>query len=244
MIRTAHLRLALALGLIALPAMYAQDSKPPHETWTTKTFDLKYIDPDQVRRVFEGQSHVMDANRELKLLTARGSATFLKEVEDTIKRLDIAPPAPVNTQINVYLLAAPAQAPTATALPAELNLLAKELPLKLADLQMLRVRAGQAGETTSAAGASSTGVALSRIRVDSTAVNPGAKGDIVSLNGLRIWLNIPAAPDAPPSRSSIPGKNEPDVTADIDVAPDEPVVVAKIGVEKPLAVVVRVGVVR
>ena len=116
--------------------------------------------------------------------------------------------------------------------------------MKLADLQMLRVRAGQAGETTSAAGASSTGVALSRIRVDSTAVNPGAKGDIVSLNGLRIWLNIPAAPDAPPSRSSIPGKNEPDVTADIDVAPDEPVVVAKIGVEKPLAVVVRVGVVR
>jgi hypothetical protein len=186
----------------------------------------------------------MDANRELKLLTARGSTTFLKEVEDTIKRLDVPPPAPANTQITVYLLAVPAQAPAATALPAELNSLAKELPLKLADMQMLRVRAGQAGETTSAAGASSTGVTLSRIRVDSASVNPGAKGDIVSLNGLRIWLNIPPPPDAPPVRTSVSAKNDPDVTADIDLAPNESVVVAKIGVEKPLAVVVRVGVVR
>ena len=47
----------------------------------------------------------MEANRELKVLTAHGSPAFLKEVEDTIKRLDVPPPLPGDTEITVYLLA-------------------------------------------------------------------------------------------------------------------------------------------
>ena len=216
---------------------------PAGETWSTKTFDLKYLDPEQIRRVFSSQSHVMDANRELKLLTARGSAAFLKEVEDTIKRLDLPPPVPPNTQITVYLIAAAPQALTGVALPPELKALEKEIPAKMADIQMLRVRAGQSAETAAAAVApGATSVAISRIRVDSASVSPGAKGDVVSINGLRVWLTIPpadpaaAAPKAP--------KTEPDVTADVDLNPDEAAIVAKIGVDKPLAVVVRVSVVR
>ena len=81
------------------------------------------------------------------------------------------------------------------------------------------------------------------MRVDSTALNPGPKGDIVSVNGLKVWINIPPDPNATPAAPKTP-KNDPDVTADIDVAPNEAVVVAKVGVDKPLAVVVRVGVVK
>ena len=200
--------------------IYAQDPKPAtpappspqngnalpsvNEPWTTKTFDLKFIDPEQVRNVFSGQSHVMEANRDLKLLTARGSAAFLKEVEDTIKRLDVAPPLPPNTQITVYLLAAAPQAPAGTALPAELKALEKELPAKMADMQMFRVRAGQPGETTSAEAAPAPAVSIYRIRVDSSSVNPGPKGDVVSLNGLKIWLNIP--PPIPPLLQLCPPK--------------------------------------
>ncbi len=88
---------------------------------------------------------------------------------------------------------------------------------------------------------------LTRMRVDSTAVNPGPKGDIVSVNGLKVWINIPADPSgtagATASAPKTP-KADPDVTADIDVTPDQAVVVAKVGVDKPLAVVVRVGVVK
>jgi hypothetical protein len=204
---------------------------------------LKYIDPEQVREVFSGQSHVMDANRELKLLTARGSPAFLKEVEDTIQRLDVVPPIPPNTQITVYLLAAAPQAPTGTALPAELKALEKELPAKLADMQMVRVRAGQGGETISAESGPAPTVSLARVRVDSTAVNPGPKGDVVSLNGLKVWINNPPA-DAAAVPVTKTGKAEPDVSVDIDVTPNEAVVVAKIGVDKPVAVVVRVGVVK
>jgi hypothetical protein len=250
---TVPMRLVLVLGLASLSATYAQDPKPTNPppgaapadvvAWITKTFDVKYIDPEEVRRVFASQSYVMDANRELKVLTARGSAAFLKEVEDTIKRLDVAPPSPANTEITVYLLAAAVQAPTGKALPAELSALAKALPAKLADVQMFRVRVGQPGEATSAAAEGATAVTLTRIRVDSTAINPGPKGDIVSVNGLKVWINIPADPSATAGAPKV-AKNDPDLTADIDVTPNEAVVVARVGLEKPLAVVVRVGVVK
>jgi hypothetical protein len=246
------MRLVLALGLASLAAIYGQDPKPAtpppgapaaEEAWITKTFDVKYIDPEEVRRVFASQSYVMDANRELKVLTARGTPAFLKEVEDTIKRLDTAPPTPADTEITVYLLAAAAQSPAGIKLPAELSALAKELPAKLADMQMFRVREGQPGEATSAPTEGAAGVTLTRIRVDSTAVNLGPKGDIVSVNGLKVWINIPVDPNAVASASKS-SRTDPDVTAYLDVAPNEAVVVAKVGVERPLAVVVRVGVVK
>jgi len=257
------IRLMLALGLTATLVSAGQDPKPaapgaqnppqnpPNappggETWTTKTFDVRFVDPEEVRRVFSSQSHVMEANRELKILTAHGSAAFLKEVEDTVKRLDVPPPSPPNTQITVYLVAGQLQAPTGTALPAELKALEKELPAKLADMQMFRVRAGQPGEATGTPPEPATAVTLTRVRVDSTSVSPGPKGDIVSLNGLKVWISMPPDPNATPSSTASPKtpKTEPDVTADLDLAPNEAVVVAKVGVEKPLAVVVRVGVVK
>ncbi len=232
------------LALVLACALIAQDAKTPptaptSEPLTTRTFDLKFIDPEEVRNVFSGQSYVMEANRDLKLLTARGSAAFLKEVEDTITRLDVAPPTPPNTEITVYLLAAAPQAPAGATLPPELKALAKELPAKMADMQMFRVRVGQAGETTSSGEpAAAPAVSILRARVDSTSVNPGAKGEVVSLNGLKIWINNP------PTDAAKTPKTSPDVSADIDLAPNEAVIVAKIGIEKPIAIVVRAGVVR
>lgn len=245
------LALLLALPLTSIAIAQAPATAPPTaadksangEVWTTKTFELKYIDPEQIRNVFSGQSHVMEANRDLKLLTARGSAAFLKEVEDTIKRLDVPPPIPPNTQITVYLLAAAPQSPTGVALPAELKALEKEIPAKMADMLMLRVRAGQNGETVaSAEPPAAPSVSLLRIRVDSSSVNPGPKGDVVSLNGLKVWINNPPADPAAPAAKT--PKSDPDVTADLDLNPNEPAVVAKIGVEKPIAIVVRVSVIR
>ena len=250
----------LVLGLACTFALNAQNGKTPpdppapiappsaprpssSEALTTKTFDVKYIDPEEVREVFSGQSYVMEANRELKLLTAHGSATFLKEVEDTIKRLDVPPPLPPNTQITVYLIAAAPQSPTGVALPAELKALEKDLPAKMADMQMLRVRAGQGGETAAnSEPPAAPAVSLSRIHVDSSSVNQGPKGDIVSINGLKVWINIPPADPASPAAKT--PKMQPDVAVDLDLNPNEAAIVAKIGVDKPFAIVVRASVIR
>jgi hypothetical protein len=204
-----------------------------------KTIQLKYLDPDALREVFSGRSYVMQVNRGLKLLTVSGPPQFLNEVEETGKRLDVAPAGPANIEITVYLLATTAQAPSARSLPMELQSVAKTLDssggssLRLVDSEMLRVREGKTGEVSFAESASS-GVNLASISVQAASVISGAKGDLVSLNGLQCRIN----------KSSGQASSSGDVTANIDLAQNQAALVAKAGVEKPLVIVVRASVSR
>jgi len=235
----------LAFGL--LPILSAQTTNKavnvvPSDEWGTKTFDVKYVDPEQLRAMFSERSFVMEANQDLKLLTAHGSAAFLKEVEETVKRVDVAPPLPADIQITVYLATVAAQAPSAGVLPRELLAIGKELTaagsqaLRLADSQMLRVRAGQPGEAAGSAD-SQDAAKLSRIRLQSASISPGPKGDTISINGLRVWLNIPSVTEL--NRS----KMDADVSADIDVAQNQAAIVSKTGINQPVVVIVRADVV-
>jgi hypothetical protein len=198
----------------------------------TKTFQVKYADPEQLRRIFSGQSYVMEADRDLKLLTVHGPAAFLKDVEDTVKRLDVAPPLPANIQMTVYLLSVVEQASSLGTLPPELAGIGELKALRLADCQMVRMRAGQPAETMGSATSPPTAATLSHIRLEAASVHPDTKGDSISLDGLRIWLNVPG----------VESKSNGDVAVDIDVAQNQPVVVAKTGIDKPLVVVVRASV--
>ena len=222
-----------------VPSKSIQAASP--DAWGAKTIQVKYADPEQLRRLFSGQSYVMEADRALKVLTVHGPPAFLKEVEETVKRFDIAPPLPANIQITVYLLAVAEQASPSGTLPPELAALAKELKaasgsptLRMADSQMIRVRAGQPAETMGSAPSSPTAATLSRIRLESAFVNSDPKGDVISLDGLHVWLNVPPSPES---------KGNGDVAADIDVMQNQAAIVAKTGIDKPLVVVVRASVV-
>src|SRR5690242_14300283 len=240
----------LWLGVASLSILSAQDlSKPaqaaPPDACGTKTIQVKYVDPEQLRRMFSGQSYVMEADRDLKALTVHGPPAFLKEVEDTVKRLDIAPPLPANIQLTVYLLAVAEQASSSGVLPPELAALTKDLKaasgpqeLKLADSQMVRVRAGWPAEAMGSSTSPPTAATLSRIQLGSASVHPDPKGNVISLDGLRVWLNVPSTPEAPRAES----KSNGDVVADIDVAENQAAVVAKTGIDKPLVVIVRASV--
>jgi hypothetical protein len=240
------------LVIVPLSILSAQEpSKPAQavspEAWGTKSIQVKYVDPEQLRRIFSGQSYVMEADRDLKVLTVHGPSAFLKEVEETVKRFDIAPPVPANIQITVYLLAVAEQASSSGTLPAELAAVAKELKtaggsqaLRLADCQMVRVRAGQSAEAMGSTASPPTAATLSRIQLDSASVNPDPKGDVISLDGLRVWLNVPPTPETP----HVESKSNGDVAANIDLVQNQAVVVSKTGIDKPLVVIVRASVVR
>ena len=62
---------------------------------------------------------------------------------------------------------------------------------------------------------------------------------MISLDGLRVWLNVPSTPEVPRAES----KSNGDVVADIDVADSQAIVVAKTGIDKPLVVIVRASVI-
>jgi hypothetical protein len=213
------------LALSVLPVLYAQDSSGGSAS-STKTFELKYADPEDLRKIFSGQSYVMETNRELKLLTAHGSAAFLKEVEDTVKRFDVPPPLPADIEITFYLLA-----PTGGPLPKELAALTKDSAFKLADSQLIRVRAGLGADAIGIAAppAAPDTATFSRVQFQSATLNPDLKAEVISLTGLRIWL-----------KGSQP-KADADILANIDVPGNQAVIVAKSGTDKPVMVVVRVS---
>jgi hypothetical protein len=240
----------ILLFALLLPLLHAQDpaksaNKPvATDQYATKSFELKYIDPDQIRQMFADRSLVMEVNRSLKVLTVHGPASFLKEVEDAVKRFDLAPPPPVNIQITIYMLTVAAQAPAGVALPADLAAIGKELTaagsqaLKLADSHMLRLREAQAVEATSAPGAVPSAI-MSRVKLQSASITPGPKGDLVSLNGLKVWFDIPS----PTGEKSTP-KTDPDVAVDLDVEQNQAVIASKSGLDKPVVVVVRAAVIK
>jgi hypothetical protein len=243
-------KIFLSVALSLWTPVFAQKTPTaaPSDAWGTKIIQLKYADPQELREIFSGQSYVMDANRDLKLLTAHGPAAFLKEVEDTVKRFDVAPPLPVNVQITVYLLAAAEQASSPGTLPPELSALSKELkavggsqPIRLADCQMVRMRADEPGEATGFAPPSPLTASLSRVRIESAYINP-TKGDLISLDGLRVWLNVPPNPSPDISRPQ-PLKRDWDISANIDVVQNQAVIVTQTGIEKPLFIIVRANIV-
>lgn len=225
---------AFWIVLILVPTLFGQGN-PSSAAWGTKTIQLKYLDPADLRDVFSGQSYVMQANRELKVLTVSGPPEFLNEVEQMGKRLDVAPAGPANIEITVYLLATTGQAASSQNLPAELQAIAKTLDssLHLVDSETLRVREGKAGEV-SFGDAASSGVGLASISIQAASVTPGAKGDLVSLNGLHCKINKAAG------QASSGGE----MTANIDLVQNQAALVARAGAEKPLVVIARASVSR
>jgi hypothetical protein len=262
-----HRWLWVVVALLLVTGVFGQDAVKPDPTskaaapavpgaipgsandWASKTFELKYIDPEQVRSLFSERSFVMEVNRDLMSLTAHGSAAFLKEVEDAVKKFDVAPPPPGNIQITVSLLTIAAQAPTGRVLPKELAAIGKELTaagapaVKLADSQMMRVRVGGPGEALGLTGAPDA-ASLSRIRIQSASLTPSPKGDLISLNGLRVWFSIPAAtPETTPAPGAKPDKTDADISVSIDVTQNQAVVVSNAGTDKPVVVAVRASLV-
>jgi len=244
--------LLVLLLLAVFPVLQAQDTAKKDPTkpepvkmvgdWETKSFDVKYVDPEAIQAFFSGRSFVMQASRELHVLTVNGPPAFVKEVEDAVKRYDIPGPPPSDVQIIVYLLATAAQAPTGASLPKELAGLAKEFGTqtpKLADSQILRVREGDSGQVMGLE-PKPENANLSRVYIQSTSVGPGKKGDLVSVYGLKVWLNIPPTPGTTNPQL----KAEPDVSADVDIDTSDAVMVSKTGVDKPVAVVVRATVIK
>ncbi|HLH01148.1 MAG TPA: hypothetical protein VKX25_00130 [Bryobacteraceae bacterium] len=228
---------------ILLPAVQAQQQAPPtgqqdSNAWVTKTIELKYLDPEQLRSLFSNQSYVMEANRELKVLKISGPQSFVKQVEDAGTQLDVAPAAPADIQVTVYLLAT-----TGKPLPDELKSidpglsgLTNSQQLKLADSQVLRLREGQTGEVALTDTKAAPGPALTRVRVQSAIASTDSKPARISLDGVRCWIvKPPASGDATPPAPHA----DADFIANIDVVPNQTAVLAEAGTEKPIVLAVR-----
>jgi hypothetical protein len=210
----------LAILILSLTQSYAADAPPVDRA--IKMFTLKYADSEQVRKLFSSYSYPMSTNRDFNVLTVTGPASFLTQVEATVKEFDIAPVPPKNIELTVYLLTG-ADAPGPTPLPKELQAMEKQLiagssykAYHLADSQVIRTRPGQPAD-------SSGSLALSQIRFRAGWISTDAKGRTISLDGLRVQLKTVA------------------VTSDVDLRENELVLIGKASPDGVLVAVARVS---
>ena len=229
------------VGMALLSALNGQSAAPGG--WGSQTIQLKYVEAEQLRRVFSGQSYVMQVDYQQNSLTVRGPRAFVTDVEETAKKLDVAPPVPKNIEITIYLVGVVVPVVPAVELPAELTALVKEIKatmgvqtFRVVDSQVIRVRSGTSGNATSLGPQPDGLAAFSSFRFQSAMSIPG---NAVGLNGLQLGLNVPAKPTATPPQLGA----EIGIAADIDLADNKPTIIRKAGTEKPLIVIVRAKVI-
>lgn len=150
-----------------------------------RMFPLKYADAEQLRKLFAAFSYPITTNRDFNVLVVNAPPSFQTQVEAVVKEFDVAPAPPRNIELSLYLLTG-ADAAGPTPLPKDLQETERQLvaasaykAFKLADSQVIRIRAGQAGEATG-------GQALSQIRFRAGWISSDDKGRILSFDNLRV----------------------------------------------------------
>ncbi len=188
------------LVLVFLP-VFASDA--PAEK-STRTFLLKYVDADQIRRLFSNYSYPMTANRDFNVLTVTAPAGFQTKVEEAIKEYDLQPVPARNIELTVYAVTG---ADAAAPVPKELEPIEKQFTaggvykgVRLTDTQVIRVRPGQPGESGS-------------IRLRAAWVSAGDKNRVISFDGLKV--NFKTAT----------------LSTDIDIPEGQAVVIGKAGTD-------------
>jgi hypothetical protein len=201
------------LSILILCLLPALASDAPAEK-STRTFPLKYVDADQIRRLFSAYSYPMTANRDFNVLTVTAPAGFQTKVEEAIKEYDLQPVPARNIELTVYAVTG---ADAAAPVPKELQAIEKQFTaggvykgVRLIDTQVIRVRPGQPGESGS-------------IRLRAAWVSAGDKNRVISLDGLKV--NFKTAT----------------ISTDIDIPEGQAVVIGKAGTDGLLVAAAKVA---
>jgi hypothetical protein len=119
--------LLVAWLAVALPAkaQEKQESvKAQSEARVTKIIPVKYADVSRIHLLLDHFGANLKDDKELKVITASGTASSVAAVEEAIKKLDVPPPAPAprrDIDLTVYILAASQQPGQGGNIPAGLG---------------------------------------------------------------------------------------------------------------------------
>jgi type II secretory pathway component GspD/PulD (secretin) len=172
----------MTMVLLAAPA-WAQN-EPVHRLVT-----LKYADPYAAQSLLKNFGVSIQADRQMKVLALSGQKSAVETAESALKQLDVPGAGHKDVDLTVYFVVGRDDAPTAGAIPADLQstvaALKQTFPYKnyeLMDALSLRSRAGGNASTT---GQISSGW-LSHFSVNS--VNVEGEGSMVRIDGLNAGL--------------------------------------------------------
>src|SRR5437867_2495582 len=157
------------ISLIAICIAQAQESAKPEQkraadtnNWPAKIFQVQYADVNQLAILFRTFGAITEPMGSIKAMAVRAPSEVLAAIEDSLKRLDVAPAAAKNIDLTVYLLVASAQESGAGKIPAELDPVVKQLKtvfsytaFRLLDTLVMRSREEAMGEVSGSVALSS-----------------------------------------------------------------------------------------
>lgn len=216
---------AILILLAATACLLAQKAE-----FVTKIYQLKSVDPKRLANLLQPFSpHSIRADEELRSITIDLNKDSIAEIEEMIRRFDVPPPPVKNIEVTIYLLSALGQ-PSATAIPAELEGVVKQLKgmftykgYQLIDTMVMRTRAGQGGEASGVVDNASKVQAktISQIKFRSASPSTDDKGRTIRIDGLKVGLKVPVVTDGKVQYIDT------GISTDVDIREGQKVVVGK-----------------
>jgi hypothetical protein len=163
-----------------------------------KVFAIKHADVNAIGQTIRVFPVEVRENPNLRVIAISGPAALMPTIEETIRRLDVPPPAQQNVELTVYLLLASDQEGS---VPAELEGVVKQLRttfgfkgVRSVDTLVVRSRDTRASQVS---GLSKLDPEIPNPSTYSlshagASINSDEKGRSIRLNGLRFNAKIPA----------------------------------------------------
>jgi hypothetical protein len=222
--------------VLALP-LAAQEQKKPENPIPLehKLFVLKYADPRKVQELLGMLGAQAASNVELHAVSVAASHEAMQGIEEAIKKLDVATPAPQDIELTTYFLIG-GSTEVGSDVPKELDSVIVQLkntfPFKtyrLLDTLTLRMRSGFAASANSAAGPVGPRPARIALRIGNASVNPD--NYTVKIDRLHADIGIPV--EVGPNLRYVDQQLVLD--ADVDIKENQKVVVGRLGMGRDQA---------
>ena len=197
----------ISLLALVLPATFlAQEEKPQSETqqnpMVQKIFQIKHADVNSLNRMFSVFQVITRPDENLRTISVSGSRESVAAVEEAIERFDVPPPPDKNIELVFHMLLASKNASTETALPDNLEDVAKQLKtlfgfgsLQLIETAIMRLRDGAQGEASGAVMypglLEKDRPATYQLRVGKVSISSAVEEEMIRLDGLRWGFRVP-----------------------------------------------------
>jgi Bacterial type II/III secretion system short domain len=238
--RIAKFVLMALVGILPMLAQEPKQAEKPNSTsanWPVRIFQVKHANVSELAVVFSAFGAVLNADRDLKVLSVRAPKEVLAAIEEAIQRLDVPAPAAKNIELSAYLLIASPQGSSSN-VPADLEPVVKQLKglfnyqgFRLLGTVSLRGRDGHGGEVNGNLPAHNSDFPNATtsyfIRTNSVSITSEGKERVIRIDQLHLRLRVPAKANDGITLTS----QEATIHTSIDVREGQKVVVGKANID-------------
>jgi hypothetical protein len=218
----------------------AKAAPTPDVEIVQKVFEIKHADVERLAQVLNVFGGYISPNRELRVIGVRVPQGVLPAVEESIRRLDVPPPAPQNVELTAYQLLASDQETSDSSIPSDLEAVIKQLKATFSykgfrslDTVVVRSRNNQEGQVKGVARLTPSDRSYPvnyTFGYKAASILSDERGRSVRVDGLRLNAQVPVGRQVGDGRTDY-HYTEAGFVTDVDIREGQKVVVGKATVD-------------